>query len=257
MSQQLNADESVGNESNGKRRRRWLRFSLSTLLLLTAIAAAGFAWIGREVSRVRAEENALKAIANVIGSGQLNVLYGDRFKQEGDMFMADFGPENTGLRRRIELTFGVDPFRTVKSITIYGVGNGFSYGKDDQGRMTIDATYVAGLRDQDVHLLDSFPYLQFLMLEANPIGDKGAAEIAKLKYIETLILGNTAITEVGVRTIAGLPNLRHLNIGYTIVSDDALTSLADTSLETLEICSTNISDEAIEKFEKRHPNCEL
>ena len=244
-------------QQSSKPRRRWLRFSLSTLLVITAVAAACFGWLAREISRARSEERTLAELANVIGGGQLNVLYGDRFQSEDELFMEDFGPENTGVRGWLENHLGIDPFRTVKSITIYGVGNGFSYGVDQNRMMTVQATYVSGLDDQHAEMLLEFPYLKMLMLEGNPISDAGVEHLSGLAQLEFVHLGNTAITDEGVPVIASLPKLKHLHLGHTIVTDRALEALEDCQLESLDVEVTNVSKEALAAFQKRHPGCEF
>lgn len=238
-------------------RRRWLRFSLWSLLAFITVFAVGFGWVAREVSRARSEERALAKLKEVVDGGSVNVYLGDRFGDDDERYSREFLPKNKGWRAWIESAFGIDPFNTVKSLTVYGVGNGFEYGVDENRKMTINATYVSGLKDEDSDILLAFPYLEFLMLEANPIGDVGAARIATLKNISSIHLGNTTVTNVGVSELASLPRLDNLTLNRTLISDDVLKSFASGQLSSLDISATNLSDEAVNAFKKCNPNCQV
>ena len=50
-----------------KPRRRWLQFSLRTMLVLVLIFGAGLGWFAREVQKARAQREAAKAIEKLGG----------------------------------------------------------------------------------------------------------------------------------------------------------------------------------------------
>ena len=107
--------------------------------------------------------------------------------------------------------------------------------------MTIKATYVSGLKDEDSDILLAFPHLEFLMLEANPVGDAGAARIATLKKLSSINLGNTTVTNVGVSELASLPRLENLNLNRTLITDNVLKSFASGQLLSLDVSATNLN----------------
>jgi len=48
--------------------RRWLRFSLRTLIVLMLVLGAGLGWFAREVQKARAQREAATAIEKLGGS---------------------------------------------------------------------------------------------------------------------------------------------------------------------------------------------
>jgi hypothetical protein len=48
-----------------KRKRRWLQFSLRTLLIFTMICAIGCAWLAHKIERKRKEREAAEAIVKL------------------------------------------------------------------------------------------------------------------------------------------------------------------------------------------------
>jgi len=51
-----------------KPRRRWLQFSLRTLIVLMLVLGAGLGWFAREVQKARAQREAATAIEKLGGS---------------------------------------------------------------------------------------------------------------------------------------------------------------------------------------------
>ena len=50
-----------------KPRRRWLQFSLRTLMVLMLVLGCGLSWLAREVQQARAQREAAKAIGKLGG----------------------------------------------------------------------------------------------------------------------------------------------------------------------------------------------
>src|SRR5437879_3693406 len=79
-----------------KRKRRWLQFSLRSLLIFTVLCALAAAWLGRKIERKRQEQAAVDAIResggtvvydyedgnNPDGPTRLRSLLGDNFFNE-------------------------------------------------------------------------------------------------------------------------------------------------------------------------------
>ena len=182
-------------------------------------------WLSNEARRARAEDRVMAKLEQVIGGGQLNVHYGHRFGSDELRDRREFLPAPTGWKKTLSDWLGVDIFLTIKSVTIYGVGNGFTSAIDEQGRYAPKATYVSGLFDKDAALLAELPHLDFLMLEANPIGDQGIRHIGGLTELKFLNLANTQVTDDSKATLSRLHHLEHLNLSRTRVSDEVARSL--------------------------------
>jgi hypothetical protein len=215
-------------------------------------------WLANEARRATAEARAVVRLGEVIGGGQLNVNYGPRFGTSDLRDTREFLPEPKGWKKKLVDWLGVDIFLTVKSVTIYGVGNSFSSGVDELGRYSPKATYVSGLHDSDAALLAELPYLDFLMLEANPIGDQGIRQFRRLTKLQFLNLSNTQITDEATATITQLPDLEYLNVSRTRVSDEFAKSLGTRKkLKLVNLDMTHVTDDAVAQLKRQLPDCEF
>lgn len=235
-----------------RRRSVLKRFSVSSLFLLVTLVAVFLGWIRYEVARTRREAHALKSLEQVIGQGQMNVYYGHRFRRGAEHYKLPFVSQRS---RKMEELFGIDPFRTVKRIAIYAVGNTFEYQRNEEGSFNVKATYVSGLKDEDVELLLNFHQLEFLMLEGSPIGDSGAKKLQKLTSLDELNVAGSKVTHAGIPFLTKLPNLTRLNLSNTEIDDSSLSSLRNGRLEWLCVEKTNLSKKAIAAFESARPDC--
>ena len=212
-----------------QRRRLW-RFSITSMLVLVTAAGAFLGWLRFEIVRIHREERVLQTLPTVIGDGQVNTYYGHRFKGDETPYMLPFVPADS---HRIEELFGIDPFRTVKRLTIYAVGNTFSYRRNDDGSFNVVATYVSGLKDQDAALLQQLEHLEFLALEGSPIGNEGLAQLTPLQSIRHLNVAGSKVTKDGIRHIVKFTAIRELNLSNTEITDASLELLASVPLDLL------------------------
>ena len=110
---------------------------------------------------------------------------------------------------------------------------------------------------------------------------KSLPNIAGLVHLRTLELNRTPLTSAALGALRELPQLRHLSLEYaaqvddkaiplllaleqleslqlsgTSVTDDGLHQLAGLAhLKGLRIGGTGVTQQAVEKFRKRRPNC--
>lgn len=92
----------------------------------------------------------------------------------------------------------------------------------------------------------TWPGLQDLGLEKNPIPPGGFGSLAELKCLRSLNLSRTRVTDADLRSIAGLPHLQTLHINTTRITDRGMLHLGRiTSLEKLDLNSTRISDDGL------------
>ena len=62
--------------STPKPRRRWLQFSLRTLVVLMLLLGAGFGWLAHEVDRARTQQKAVAAIEKLGGRVECEAVSG-------------------------------------------------------------------------------------------------------------------------------------------------------------------------------------
>ena len=228
------------------------RFSVSSLFVLVTLVAILLGWVRYEFARTHRETHALQSLEQAIGDGQMNVYYGHRFRSDDKHYKLPFVPQRS---RKMEELLGIDPFRTVKRIAIYAVGNTFEYERNPEGDFNVKVTYVSGLKDDDVDLLLNFRQLDFLMLEGSPIGDAGAKKLQRLALLNELNVAGSKVTHDGVSFLSKLPNLTRLNLSNTEINDSALAALEGARLEWLCVEKTNLSKTAIEDFKRARPDC--
>jgi len=158
--------------ATSKPRRRWLRFSLRTLLVLMLLFGAVFGWFAREVQQARAHREAVKAIEK-LGGGVTLV------------------PASGGMMR-----------------TAVG-GAGKLLGEDlsyDVSAVLFSETQVT---DAGLEYLQALTKLEWLDLDSTLVSDAGLVHLTGLTKLQTLYLGNTQVTGAGVNELRkALPNVK-------------------------------------------------
>lgn len=93
-----------------------------------------------------------------------------------------------------------------------------------------------------------------LYLDPDNHHDKDIAQIAKLQGLESLELKYVNVSPQGVMPLTLLKNLKSVRLLMSVISDEAIASLANVpSLETLEIESRSVTQEAIDKWSLKRP----
>lgn len=70
-------------------------------------------------------------------------------------------------------------------------------------------------------------------------------------------LSRTPITDEEIWVLRHFPNMRELDVRFTAIGDKALQGLYGTSLETLWLAGTNVTEQGISQFQESMPNCEV
>jgi len=191
-----------------KRKRRWLQFSVRTLLVLMLLACIPLGWVRIELNRIAREDEAVAAILELGGSVSF----------EGDRF----GPPNPAkakpawLRRLV----GDRYFRRVESVHL-------PRGSDDMavghlaGLRTVKLLTLRGARASGPAFGPIWRHreLTSLDLSSTAIGDEEAAGLAGLAQLKDLELANTAVTDRTAKVLLeSLPQLSRLDLRGTHVS---------------------------------------
>lgn len=115
------------------------------------------------------------------------------------------------------------------------------------------------ITDEGLRGLVRLKHLKSLNLDScPPISDKGVASLSKMDLV-SLSLQGTSITSGCVKSILKMQNMARVGCTGTELDDNALEQLGHLKkLVVLNVTQCpRISPEAIEKFRKSHPNCNL
>lgn len=232
-----------GSETTiARSKRRWLKFSLRTMLIAIALFAV---WLGPQVNRVREQRRAVERILGLGGS----IFYGYQTDDSGgylsrpQRYQAQpHGPE------WLSGWIGPDYFNSVVAVSL-----GTTEVSDD------DLAYLRGLPElrslslEKTHVsseglahLKGLRHLRRLFLGSTDIEDEGLQHISHLTELEILQL-NERITDAGLRQVESFRKLKHLTLNDTQITDHGLAHLAAlTDLERLNLHGTQVTNAGLQ-----------
>lgn len=196
-------------------KRRWLQFSLGSLLLLITVLAV---WLGWQVNRVRREREAIALVERLGGE-----VYFD-YQVEENVPLGHFvtsparkPPAPDWLRWLV----GEDYFRRVASVEL----------RDTK------------VTDEDLHVVAGLRRLWLLDLSNTSITNAGLAHLKGLRELRGLTLINTDVDSAGLAHLRNLDQLRALSLWKTKVDDAGLGHLRGlVRLRTLILDETRVTD---------------
>jgi hypothetical protein len=238
--------------TEAKSKRRWLQFSLRTLLIMTALSSAWLAFYYVPANRA---DRALKALQNIgvdvsydyqrvpgtsnhaysflvpkPGPALLRSIFGEGFLQHADSLHLNqkpLKPNNAKLIERLP---------TLSQLWLDGCGIG-----DEQ------MPYFSNLRNLD-----------FLLLRDNQITGNGLASIKNLTKLQSLVLSHNRIDDDALSSLEKLADLESLWLDGTNVSDDGLKKLAHLQkLKFLDIDRTSVTAAGADALHVALPNCKV
>jgi hypothetical protein len=244
------------NSPPPNRKRRWLQFSLRSLLIFMLICAVGFAWVGRKIEQKRIEREAVEAIVKAGGEvlydyqharrtsppgpGWLRKLLGEYFFSEVDSVSLD----SAFLDERRFPSFNTDAeLVNVKQLTqLKWLIVGFRTTVTDAGLVNL-----RGLTE-----------LRALELPGPGVTDAGLENLKGLTRLKSLRLTGTKITDAGIVNLKGLPELQQLDLSMTNITDAGLVSIKGlANLRKLSLTGTNVTAAAVEDVRQALPNCAI
>ncbi len=166
-----------------KPRRRWLQFSLRTLMVLMLIWSIPCGWVAWKVRQAREQRQAVEAVMGMLG----HVLY---------------EPKGIPAPKFLQPLLGDDFFCDVWMV-------GFSSYK----MVTVSGMSYPGTQVTDSGLvhLKRFPKLKRLYLGNTQVTDAGLVNLKGLARLERLDLSGTRVTDAGVAELQkALPNCQIL-----------------------------------------------
>ncbi|MEN2281872.1 c-type cytochrome domain-containing protein [Algoriphagus sp. SE2] len=87
----------------------------------------------------------------------------------------------------------------------------------------------AAIEDSWMEIVAGFPNLTRLLLDNNPITDKGTIPLDRLENLESINLYNTAVGDSTLNLLATLPNLQSVYLWKTKVSKDLVAKLSEVN----------------------------
>jgi hypothetical protein len=207
-----------------KSRRRWLQYSLRTLLVVTTLCAIACSWLGVKLQQARPQREAVAALEKL---GAL-VFYDWQYDAQGISLPSPQPPGRLWLRR----VLGDDFFQSVHTVELT------NRDITDAGLENIGA---------DLKHLECLSQLQWLDLSGTPITDSDLTYLTALSQLQRLDLVSTDVTDAGLEHLKCLNKLRVLNLARTQVTDAGLEVLTCFGqLKGLSLNDTRVTDAGME-----------
>jgi len=250
-------------------KRRWLQFSLRTLLLVVLVASLGLSWLAVSMQRAKRQADALAAVRQTGAA----IWFAHELKPSGGIAPGAEPPGPRWLRRLL----GDDLFIRVHSIDFKDVSVDDA-GLEPLGRIfSLERLFLRDAHVTDAGLVHLAPLTGLKGLELNspfailiddrkprvivevrkpkdrgpPITDAGLELLRNMKRLEVLRLRGTNVTDSVLKHLKGMPKLRTLDLGATRVTDAALETIADlTNLEELGLDFTQVTDAGLPHLAK-------
>ena len=193
--------------------RRWLRFSLRTLLILITIFAV---WLGWHMHRRREQQRVADAVRERGGTAQpvlrdlslLSRVQGP-YTWDNDFWLSNLKVPDEALQDFESVPELLGLHLADNEIT----DRGLSYLHDRTDLLSLDLTNNPAITDAGLAHLRKMTELRQLLLRNNPqITDEGLVHLENMQDLDILVLYGTQVTAAGVSKLKQkLPKAR---IGY-------------------------------------------
>ena len=255
-----------------RRPRRFLQFSLRSLLVFVLLASIGMSWLGVKLERARRQREAVEAVVKAGGWVYYDYEFhdddvGEEFvpKWARELFGDDFFFDVVGVGMFFQ-DFGDDEATCLKELTgLEGGHFGFSQ-ITDAGLENIEkladlkglSLEIRGITDAGLKHLEGMTNLFGLELNDTKITDAGLEHVEGLATLEWLHLRDTQVGDDGLEHLKGLNNLRHLTLTETRITDAGLEHLIGLrGLTLLDLSGTQVTPEGVKKLQEALPKCEI
>ena len=193
------------NKTRKPERRRWLQFTLRTLLIAVLVLSLPLSWFAVKLERVRKRREAVGAIQKLAG----RTWYAHQFVEWGVPIRTAAPPGPAWLRKLL----GDDFFTDVVAVTLTG----------------------PEVTDDRLKALDNLTELRWASLAYTNISDAGLGHLRGCTQLQGLILSHTRVTDKGMDYLGGLNGLRDVALNGTQVTDEGMQKLQ----QVLPRCSVN------------------
>ena len=216
--------------------RRWLRFSLGTLLIFITVCGVVLGLI---------QQRAMKRSQAMID-----------IRHAGGQVIFDLEAKETASRKTLAWLYGPDTFAKVLTVWVHGSG----VGDDLVCRLTafpeLRRVSLVNTRVTDIGIshLSALKNLEWAMLNQTSIGDESISHLSQLERLKILNVAGTKITDDSIDHFARLSNLTLLDVSNTALTDKSYQALAKIkSLECLKVQGTRMRSDGLHYLDQ-HPN---
>jgi hypothetical protein len=231
-------------------KRRWLQFSVRSLVLSLTIFAL---WLGWQVHRARRQREAVETIEAAGGI----VTYQDEQSSADDQIPAKAAPRERGWLARVLGDAYVD---TVVAAQLVNGTNEELVAASRLPRLERLALFNSHLTDEDLSLLRGLTKLRSLTVAAisdagwehlGAIGQTrvtgvGLAHLPRPTKLLTLNLRGAPVTDEGMAFVGRLTALKDLDLGDTRITDRGMAHLRGlTQLDVLCLDGNDITDQGL------------
>lgn len=246
-----------------RRRRRFLQFSLRTLLAFVLLVSVGMSWFAAKLEKARRQK---KLVNKYELEWHWDVLYdyevaGLRDPESVEwrfvehpfimMYMEVVPPVPAWLQNWL----GIDFFADVHAITVYDDiilthRPGFHFpGCYDH----TDADFDAALRH-----LTTVEGLQGLCIQHSKLTDSKLLYLREVTQLRTVCLDYSPITDAGLKYLESMADLQELSLRFTDITDTGLVHLNGLkNLERIDLSDTQVTPEGVKKLQEALPECEI
>jgi hypothetical protein len=179
------------DQMNPKPRRRWLQFSVRTMMVLMLVISVPLGWLAYKVRQAREQRAVVRQIQELGGTAGHCVQFEPREK---------WPPRVPSWLLNI---LGDDFFRTINYVALSG----------------------SKVTDAELVRLRALPQLESLYLRSSQVTDAGLVCLPVLTQLEELSLDSTQITDAGLEHLRGLTQLKSLSLVNTQVTDAGVAQL--------------------------------
>lgn len=209
----------TGSETTLAPKRRWLQFSLRSLLIITAILSVLLGWLGSILFRVRQQRDIVSRIESIGGK-----VYYD-YQVAGEHIKAKPPPGP----KLIRLVLGDDAFARVEVVHLL----------------------EAKTKDEHLVWLTKLPELNYIILNGPDITDEGMKYVAEIAKLRGLGLFDTNVTAHGLACLNSAEHFVSLSLDGSMVNDDMLEPLnALPHLQFLQLVRTNVTSAGLVHLSK-------
>lgn len=224
-------------------RRRWLRFSIRSLLVVVLLLSLPLAYLGMKIRGGQLQHSVAARITELGGT----VVFDHHLDDAGTVDVA----RKPGAPKWMRDLFGESYGSYVVAVNLHS-----SEVSDDDLQQFGHLSKLSGLNlgctditDQGLSHLATLHNLESLDLHRTRVTDRGLAHLADMSQLVTLNLGGTKITDEGLKHLAPLESLSELHLTSTDVTDRGLERLTDLAgLEHLYLANTPITDGGLEQL---------
>ena len=219
-------------ECKPSRRRRWLRYSMRTMLVAVTLLCLVLALVIVPAERQR------RTVRKIRASDPHSMVRYD-FEVDGQA-----GRSSPAWLRR---WLGDDYFHRVVSTEIY-LSRGDLTPDDLTNLPALKhlTTVRMPLADDGLQTLTRLRNLESLSIYSDSITDRGIEQLSSLTELELLNVNSNQVTGEGLRPLAALKNLRRLILRSNSITVDGLEAVARLSnLESLQLNSDSLTDECL------------